>query len=293
MKKIVSLVLIMSMLLSVVMAMPVSADTAVFDSTIRAQTNEEGTSVAFLLEVNATGVDVVNGNILDASKAMVEHNGQRVKLKKIGVLATAIASVGQNLNQMVVGNPNVLDMNITRLYHLEKDFCRFAVRITGLSEQQRGIKIYIRPYYVVEVNGVEEIGYHNATQNTSVWEKQYPITLPELNSGIDVSKTDEKRRNRIRVDAASVSYRAEEGDVIPTINLTFRNTDRTYITEENSWVEYTCYDGNNKSIKTGKIYIGAIDTKENKVKSFSFDVPLATCSVALTRSYITYWTEWA
>lgn len=116
------------------------------------------------------------------------------------------------------------------------------------------------------------------------------MILPAIGTDIDVTK----KKNRIRVSAA-----AFEGH---TVTLTFKNYTSNWITEETDFVQYTCYDAAGKKIDAtpkddattvGTIYIGCIDTKKNKEKSFTFEVPENTAKVKLTKSDITYWTEWA
>lgn len=111
------------------------------------------------------------------------------------------------------------------------------------------------------------------------------ITLPAIGSDIDVTK----KKNRIRVSAASASFN-EDGTI--HVSLTFKNYTSNWITEETDYVKYTYYkDNTGKGTKT--LYIGVIDTKKNPVKTFEFDVPSYTTKVSITSSKIVYWTEWA
>lgn len=112
------------------------------------------------------------------------------------------------------------------------------------------------------------------------------LTLPAIGSDIDVVK----KKNRIRVSAAEASFN-EDGTI--HVALTFTNYTSNWITEETDYVQYTYYDAAGTKIKTATIYIGCIDTKKNKVKTFEFDVPANTAKVAFTNSKIVYWTEWS
>ena len=112
------------------------------------------------------------------------------------------------------------------------------------------------------------------------------VTLPVIGSDIDVSK----KKNRIRVSAASASFN-EDGTI--HVALTFTNYTTNWITEETDYVKYTYYNAAGTKIKTETLYIGVIDTKKNKTKTFEFDVPANTASVKITTSKIVYWTEWA
>lgn len=111
------------------------------------------------------------------------------------------------------------------------------------------------------------------------------IIMPAIGSDIDVTK----KKNRIRVSAASASFN-EDGTI--HVKWTFKNYTSNWITEETDYVKYTYYkDNTGKGTKT--LYIGVIDTKKNPVKTFEFDVPADTTKVSITSSKIVYWTEWA
>ena len=77
------------------------------------------------------------------------------------------------------------------------------------------------------------------------------------------------------------------------MSLTFKNYSTNWITEETDYIEYTYYNAANTKIQTVKLYIGVIDTKKNPIKTFTFTVPANAASVKITKSQITYWTEWA
>ena len=111
------------------------------------------------------------------------------------------------------------------------------------------------------------------------------ITLPAIGSDIDVTK----KKNRIRVSAASASFN-EDGTI--HVALTFKNYTSNWITEETDYVKYGYYKGSTRK-GTATLYIGVIDTKKHPVKTFEFDVPAYTTEVRITSSKITYWTEWA
>lgn len=112
------------------------------------------------------------------------------------------------------------------------------------------------------------------------------ITLPAIGSDIDVTK----KKNRIRVSAAEASFN-EDGTI--HVALTFKNYTSNWITEETDYVQYTYYKANGTKIKTETLYIGVIDTKKHPVKTFEFDLPATAASVKITKSQITYWTEWS
>ena len=115
---------------------------------------------------------------------------------------------------------------------------------------------------------------------------QHYIALPEIGSDIDVTN----KKNRIRVSNALAWYN-EDGTI--GVALTFKNYTSNWITEETDYVQYICYDEEGTPLKRGTISLGVIDTKKHPVKTYEFDVPGDTYEVKLSKSKITYWTEWS
>lgn len=113
------------------------------------------------------------------------------------------------------------------------------------------------------------------------------IILPSIGSDIDATN----KKNRIRV-SAHAAWLNEDGTI--GVQLTFKNYTSSWITEETDYIQYTCYDKNGKVVqRSTKLMIGVIDTKKHKEKTFTFNVPATTYEVRITKSKITYWTEWA
>ena len=113
------------------------------------------------------------------------------------------------------------------------------------------------------------------------------IVLPAIGSDIDVTR----KKDRIRVSGVAAWF---NGDGTIGVRLTFKNYSSNWITEETDYVEYTCYDKNGNVVqKATRLPIGVIDTKKNSTKAFDFNVPANTAEVKITKSDITYWTEWA
>jgi hypothetical protein len=78
------------------------------------------------------------------------------------------------------------------------------------------------------------------------------------------------------------------------VSLTFKNHTSNWITEETDYVTYVCYDKDGNVVqKATDLMIGVIDTKKHPEKTFTFQVPANTAEVRITKSKITYWTEWA
>lgn len=291
MKKTIALLLAVLMLLTIPMV--VSADTAVIDpkvlNSITAD-DETGNGLAFLYNVNATGVAVTPSNVFLNNNAKVQYNGAEVKLVAMGAVLTNNTAIGLGTGEnggLVRENANgntVLDIGARVLYALDETTCTFAVRIIHIETSNLKKTIYARPYFVVEVNGVEETVYGEVSEKShfSAWcDSQPAVELPDIGTDIDVKN----QKKRICVSAATIVDR--------TVTLTFQNYTTNWITEETDWVQYTAYDADGNKLETDKIYIGCIDTKKYKVKSFTFDVPDNTAEVKLTDSKIVYWTEWS
>lgn len=115
---------------------------------------------------------------------------------------------------------------------------------------------------------------------------QHYIALPEIGTDIDVTG----KKDRIRVSDAYAWFN-EDGSI--GVGLTFKNYTSNWITEETDYVQYICYDEEGTPLKRGTISLGVIDTKKHPVRTYEFDVPADTYEVKLSKSKITYWTEWA
>ena len=115
---------------------------------------------------------------------------------------------------------------------------------------------------------------------------QHYIALPEIGTDIDVTN----KKDRIRVSDAYAWFN-EDGSI--GVALTFKNYTSNWITEETDYVQYICYAEDGTPLKRGTISIGVIDTKKHPVRTYEFDVPADTYEVKLSKSKITYWTEWS
>lgn len=112
------------------------------------------------------------------------------------------------------------------------------------------------------------------------------VVLPAIGSDIDLVK----KKDRIHVVAATAEYDTD-GNILVT--LTVENSDKSFITEETDYVVYACYDKDGNAVQQStKLYLGCIDTKTNKKKTYTFTVPASTAEVRIVQSKITYWTEW-
>lgn len=288
MKKTISVLLALALLL--VPAIPTAAEGAVIDPTVTRSITEAdaavGNGLAFRFILHAAGVQVNGRNEFVNDTATVLHDGAAVKLVRMGAVVTNDTAVGADAAQMVLDNtgPNTrtVDVEGKILCEVDTDYCAFAVRIIKIPEVGQTTAIYARPYYVIDADGTQQVIYGDIQCRS--YRQQWCVNnteLPAIGSDIDM----EKKKDRIRVEDA---YRV--GD---EVTLTFRNYTTNWITEETNWVQVTCYNVDGNALESITIYIGSIDTKKNKEKSFTFAVPADTAKVALTSSKIVYWTEWA
>ena len=283
MKKAISLIL--SLLMLATLFVPVSAaDTYISNEVLNSITEEDetGLGLAFLYTMDLQDVAIIGNRTFNGAYA-----GEN-KVVALGAVVTNVEETGEDADAMVIENANgkkLLDVPATRLWDgWTSTRIQYAVRVTNIPAENKKDLIYARPYYILE-DGTVVYGDITNASYFSGWCEANPITLPENGTDIDVTK----KKGRIKV--AATSQYVEYGERIVT--LKFQNYTTNWITEETDWVQYTCYDADGTAIETDKIYIGCIDTKKNKIKTFYLTVPDETAEVKLTGSNITYWTEWA
>ena len=106
-------------------------------------------------------------------------------------------------------------------------------------------------------------------------------TLPEVGYDLD-------GRGRIFVKEIS-----QQGNVV---TVTLENISGKWMTEETSYVEYTCTDaeGNVLTMEDryfGTLYFGMLEAKE--VDTYTFNIPTGTAKVEFGTCRAVYWTQWA
>ena len=281
MKKLMTLLLAVVLVATLCVPFTVSAaNTVIQPEVLNSITEEEetGLGVAFLYTMNMNDVAIIGNRTFNGA------NVDGAKVVKLGAVVTNNAETGEDIDAMVIENVNgvkLLNVEATKLWDGWTDTqIQYAVRIINVPAEAKKTQIYARPYYILE-DGTVVYGNVSNKSYYSGWCDNNPVELPAIGSDIDVAK----KKNRIRVSAASIEDR--------TVSLTFQNYTSNWITEETDYVKWTAYDADGDALETGTIYIGCIDTKKNKIKTFTFDVPDATAAVAITSSHITYWTEWA
>lgn len=298
MKKTISLILSLLLLMGMFAVQASAADVIIQPDVFNSITEEEetGLGVAFLYTMNMQDTAIAEGTNRAFKSATVTVDGVDYAVVKMGAVVTNSKDTGVDPNAMVIENvtgDKMCNVEAKKLWDWDESTCSFAVRIIEIPEIANKVQVYARPYFVYEDASGEETTVYGDIANKSYFsgwcDSQPAVELPAIGTDIDVTKM----KNRIRVSEATIVDR--------TVSLTFRNYTTNWITEETDYVRYTCYDASgtildadpNSTAKYGVIYIGCIDTKKNKIKTFTFDVPDATAKVALTYSKITYWTEWA
>lgn len=280
MKKLISLLLAVVMLATLCVSVN-AADTVIEPQVLNSITEEDetGLGLGFLYTMNMNDVAIIGNRTFNGA-----YVGDQ-KVVKLGAIVSNQEETGTDPNAMVIENTNgikLLNVEATKLWDgWTATQLQYAVRITNIPTTANKTQVYARPYYILEDGTVVYGDISNKSYFSGWCDAQDPVELPAIGTDIDVTK----KKNRIRVSKAEIVDR--------TVTLTFQNYTSNWITEETDYVKWTAYDADGNSLKVGTIYIGCIDTKKNKIKSFTFDVPDATAKVALTGSKITYWTEWA
>ena len=122
--------------------------------TSRMEMTDDRLGLAFLFTINANGISVTNGNVVDYTNATVDvfGDGEAYKLVDMGVVLTIDPNCGLSAEKMVVGAEGTVDVPIVYLYNLDPDTgaASFAVRVTNIPKHCTDVIIYARPYYVYE-----------------------------------------------------------------------------------------------------------------------------------------------
>ena len=122
--------------------------------TSRMEMTDDRLGLAFLFTINANGIGVTNGNVVDYTNATVDvfGDGEAYKLVDMGVVLTIDPNCGLSAEEMVVGAEGTVDVPIVYLYNLDPDTgaASFAVRVTNIPKHCTDVIIYARPYCVYE-----------------------------------------------------------------------------------------------------------------------------------------------
>ncbi len=307
MKKALSLFLAILMLTTLFVPVSAAAAEDIISGTVLNSITEEeetGLGVAFLFTMNMQNATIKNDTVRTFKSATVTIDGTDYKVVKMGAVVANQEETGTNPEAMVIENVTglqLLDVEAPKLWDWNENELSYAVRITNVPVDYKKTQIYARPYYIYkDANGEEQVVYGNISNKSyfSGWcDTQPAVKLPTIGSGVDVKykTSNPDKYNRIRVEDAFIVDR--------TVTLTLKNYTTNWITEETDYLKIRCYDADGTRIDvnpdtTAKdditVYIGCIDTKKNKIKSYTFDVPDNTAKVSIiSTTKITYWTEWS
>ena len=142
---------------------------ALYSETVRhsVMDTDHGNGLAFRFELQAFGVKMVGGNRVNLSNATVDYLGEQCKLVGMGAVITNDVAVGEGaLTLDAVNGANVVDVPTVYLQDVTADSCAFATRIINIPDTALNRKLYVRPYYIVEVDG-EQITVYGDVDSAS------------------------------------------------------------------------------------------------------------------------------
>ena len=120
--------------------------------------------LAFRFHLNASGVQVKNGNVFVPNSGKIDlYKNREVEgtLVRAGAVVTNNATIGQSFEDFNLNNLSIQTIDIPAQYLLDLDdgSMGYAVRIINIPEANTSTEIYARPYYVYEVDGEEVVVY--------------------------------------------------------------------------------------------------------------------------------------
>lgn len=286
MKKSISLILALVMLMGMLACAPVSAESALVTGEILNSIDEDTDlcySVAFLVTANVSGMDSKN-YIADYTNATVEYNGTTAKVVEMGTMVTNNADVVADIENLCVGTENGYDVIRIPVVHLYNDpqpedtQCVFATRIVRIPAVGRSREITARPYFILQVEGTDEqtIVYTDADCATylEVWSDS--IAVPAEKIALADQVYLEKITTSVVLDPAD--------NETPCVSATFpvRNDAPTAVV--GSTLNYTCYDAAGTAVKNGQIDIS--DIGSGVKKDYVESVPAETAEIVYDSSSI-------
>ena len=121
--------------------------------------------LAFRFFLNASGVQVVNGNVFVANTGKVNlFKNRQVEgtLVRAGAVVTNNATIGSSFADFTldkVNDLNTIDIPAQYLIDLDNGSMGYAVRIINIPSDKTSTEIYARPYYIYELNGEQIVVY--------------------------------------------------------------------------------------------------------------------------------------
>ena len=157
------------------------ADTITGGETSRMEMKGDMLGLAFKFTVNAAGIAVVDGNVVDYANATIDvyGDGTQYKLVSMGAVMSNNPAKGLDADAMMRANANnedLLDISVKYLYNLDEETgaASFAVRITNIPAECEETIIYARPYYIFEdaegnqIEVYDHVEYTNYADNITM-----------------------------------------------------------------------------------------------------------------------------
>lgn len=288
MKKIISLVLALIMLMGMMVCVPVSANTTLvrgdIENQIAEETDSDSVNLAFGIRANVTGMQSETdiGGAADYTNATVEYNGQTAQVIEMGVMVTNNVDLCANVEDLTVDAENNEDTIRIRAEYLyekpEADSCLYVARVRNIPYYGRARELVARSYFVLNIGGNEEIIYSTVDRESylGVWGRIRGVEVPAessldgvvLESVTPVYSLDPDDLHNVRMDAV----------------FTVRNGNSAY-TAVPSFVEYACYDANGAELQRAQINLAGIAAGDTV--TFTESVPVETMKVAIENSTVT------
>ncbi len=118
---------------------------------------DQGNGLAFRFTLTADNVAVTNRTKAVLSAATVNYRGNDCRLIGMGAVATLLSDT--DLERGNVDGEMVVDIPAVYLCDVQPDSCAYFVRIIDIPERGLTRTVYVRPYYIVEVDGEEVVVY--------------------------------------------------------------------------------------------------------------------------------------
>ena len=289
-KKLVSLIMALIMLMSLMIAPPVSAadaNTWIEGNILNSiyEGGDNGYCLAFFVTANVSGMGLQPGSFstADYTNATVEYNGATASVKEMGVMFTN--QEGLAPEQLYVGAEVGIEsiIRIPAVYLYEEpqaDACVYAARIITIPDFARDCVLTARPYFILEVDGATVTVYSDVDCESylNVWGENHDATIDRPRASVDLGV-----KVTLDVDTSYSLDSRNWQDILMSVDFTVKN-DSAFATDVGSTYEYVCYDANGDVIQTAEVDIrnlAAGDTATHTV-----DVPLDTCKIAIENSVV-------
>lgn len=128
-------------------------------------------ALAFRFFLSANGIQVEKGNQYvqnTGSLKLYKYAEVMGNLKKFGAIVTNNAAIGTDADAFTLENingSNFIDVNAKYLMELDDTSASYAVRILNIPNANVGNEIYVRPYYLYELDGETYTIYGDITND--------------------------------------------------------------------------------------------------------------------------------